>query len=117
MLKTTNCQGYRLGFYKPVDYDDYWNGAWATIIEDNNHTVWGAAFEIDSIHMKSLDDQELVNENMYVPIVKKAVTVDGEELECRSYQMIGVPNDVIDITDPATPFERKPSKSEYLLQK
>lgn len=84
-------QGYRLGFHKPLNKPDNWNGAWATIIEDKIQTVWGTLYEIDLKHLASLDAQELVHENVYVPIIKEVMTPDGDSLEARSYQMLGTP--------------------------
>lgn len=105
-------QGYRLDFYKPSDEPSIWHGASATIIEDDNHTIWGAVYEIDLMHMASLDAQEGVHIDKYVPLIKEVVTPDGEVLQCRLYQMTEAPTNPINLSDANIPFERKPSKCE-----
>lgn len=108
-------QGYRLDFYKPKDEPSIWNGASATIKEDENHSVWGAVWEIDLTHLASLDRQEGVHIDKYVPLIKEVHTPDGEVIECRTYQMIKTPTNAIDLHSPEIPHERKPSKSKQLI--
>lgn len=103
-------QGYRLDFYQPAGEPTIWNGSSATVIEDDNHTVWGAVYEIDLMHMASLDAQEGVHIDKYVPLIKQVETKDGEILECRLYQMTNAPTSAIKLSDPDIPYERKPSK-------
>lgn len=50
-----NRQGYRLDFYQPPNEPTIWNGSSATIVEDEDHVVWGTVWEIDLTHMASLD--------------------------------------------------------------
>lgn len=103
-------QGYRLDFYQPAGEPTIWNGSSATVNEDDNHTVWGAVYEIDLMHMASLDAQEGVHIDKYVPLIKQVETQDGEILECRLYQMTNAPTNAIKFSDPDIPYERKPSK-------
>lgn len=108
-------QGYRLDFWKSRSEPSIWNGSSATVIEDENHTTWGAVYEIDLTHLPSLDAQEGVHIDIYVPLIKEVITPDGETLECRLYQMTNTPTNAIDLSDPALPYERKPSKSEFFV--
>lgn len=62
------------------------------------------------MHLASLDIQEGVHIDKYIPLIKEVETPDGEQLECRVYQMINVPTNSINLSDPNNPFERKPSK-------
>lgn len=103
-------QGYRLDFYQPLGEPTIWNGSSATVIEDEKHTIWGAVYEIDLMHLASLDIQEGVHIDKYIPLIKEVVTPDGEVLECRLYQMLNVPTNSINLSDSNIPYERKPSK-------
>lgn len=104
-------QGYRLGFYLPPGEPSIWNGASATVIDDDKHSVWGALYEIDLMHMASLDCQEGVHINKYIPLIKNVFKPDGEIMECRLYQMLDVPTKSVDYSSPDIPNEQKPSKS------
>ncbi|XP_055298889.1 gamma-glutamylcyclotransferase-like isoform X2 [Sitodiplosis mosellana] len=105
-------KGYRLDFYQPVgEPSPVWNGSRATVVEDENYTVWGAVYEIDLKHLPSLDAQEGVNSKRYVPITKEIVTSDEEVLTCRSYQLTEQPTNAVNLSDPTIPLERKPSKT------
>lgn len=108
-------QGYRLDFYQPTGEPTIWNGSSATVIEDDKHTIWGAVYEIDLMHLASLDAQEGVHIDKYVPLIKEVVTPNGEILECRLYQMTDAPTNSIDLSDQNTPHERKPSKSKWKI--
>lgn len=83
------------------------------MIEDEKHSVWGALYEIDLMHMASLDAQEGVHIDKYIPLIKNVVRSDGEEVECRLYQMLDVSPRPIDYSNPSIPDEHKPSKSMY----
>lgn len=100
-----------MGFYIPTGEPSIWNGASATVIEDEKHSVWGALYEIDLMHMASLDIQEGVHIDKYIPLIKNVVKPDGVEIECRLYQMLDVPSKPIDYSDPTIPNEHKPSRS------
>lgn len=102
-----------MGFYIPPDEPTIWNGASATVIEDEKHSVLGALYEIDLMHMASLDIQEGVHIDKYVPLIKNVVKPDGEEMECRLYQMLNVPSKPVDYSNPSIPNEHKPSKSMF----
>lgn len=104
-------QGYRLDFYQPQNEPTIWNGSSANIVEDENKNVWGAVWEIDLMHLASLDAQEGVHIDKYVPLIKDVYTQDGETIECRIYQMVDAPNNEVKLSEPTTPYERKPSKS------
>lgn len=104
-------QGYRLGFYIPPGEPSIWNGASATVIEDDKHSVWGALYEIDLTHMASLDCQEGVHIDKYIPLIKEVVKPDGEVVECRLYQMLNAPSKAVDYSNLDIPNELKPSKS------
>lgn len=101
-----------MDFYQPLGEPTIWNGSSATIIEDDNHEIWGAVYEIDLMHMASLDAQEGVHIDKYVPLMKEVVTTDGKILVCRVYQMTNVPTNPVNLSDPNIPYERKPSKCE-----
>lgn len=64
-------QGYRLDFFKPESERSIWNGAAANVIEDENESVWGAVWELDLMDMASLDAQEGVHIDIYVPVMKE----------------------------------------------
>lgn len=101
-----------MDFYQPPGEPTIWNGSSATIIDDDKHTIWGAVYEIDLTHLASLDAQEGVHIDKYVPLIKEVVTPNGEVLECRLYQMTEAPTNSIKLSDPNIPHERKPSKSK-----
>lgn len=101
-----------MDFYQPPGEPTIWNGSSATIIEDEKHIIWGAVYEIDLMHLATLDIQEGVHIDKYIPLIKEVETPNGEILECRLYQMINVPTNPINLTDSNIPFERKPSKSK-----
>lgn len=103
-----------MDFYKPKDEPSVWNGAAATIKEDENHSVWGAIWEIDLTQLASLDCQEGVHIDIYVPLIKEVYTPDDKVIECRTYQMIKTPTNAINLHSPEIPYERKPSKSKQL---
>lgn len=102
-----------MDFYKEPGQPSIWNGSSATVVEDEKRTIWGAVYEIDLTHLPSLDAQEGVHIDMYVPLIKEVVTPNGEVLECRLYQMTNSPSNAIDLSNPSNPHERKPSKSEF----
>lgn len=108
-------QNYRLDFYKPASEPSIWNGASANVIEDETKSVWGAVWEIDLMDMASLDAQEGVHLDMYVPLIKEVHTPDDEVLECRLYQMSVAPTNPLKLYSEPIPLERKPSKSLYFL--
>lgn len=112
-MQCKHVQGYRLDFYKEPGLPSIWNGSSATIVEDENRSIWGAVYEIDLTHLPSLDAQEGVHIDYYVPLIKEVVTPDGEVLECRLYQMTNLPNNSIDLKSPTIPHERQPSKCKY----
>lgn len=66
--------------------------------------------------MASLDIQEGVHIDKYIPLIKNVVKPDGVEIECRLYQMLDVPSKPIDYSDPTIPNEHKPSKSMQYFQ-
>lgn len=100
-----------MDFYQPQDEPTIWNGSSATIIEDEKRTVWGSLWEIDLTHLPSLDCQEGVHIDKYVPLIKEVHTPDGELIECRLYQMVNAPTNEINLHSIDIPHERKPSKS------
>lgn len=100
-----------MDFYQPVGEPTIWNGSSATVIEDDKRTVWGTVWEIDLMHLASLDAQEGVHIEKYVPLIKEVHTPDGDLIECRLYQMVDAPTNEIDLHHPEIPHERKPSKS------
>lgn len=114
-MKIAFPKGYRLDFFQPSDEPTIWNGSSATIIDDEKSTVWGAVWEIDLMHLASLDIQEGVHIDKYVPLIKEVHAPDGEVIECRVYQMVEAPTNEIDLHQENIPFERKPSKSNFLL--
>lgn len=115
LIMTLSMQGYRLDFSRPGEPGEpsIWNGSSATIVEDEKRTVWGAVYEIDLMHMASLDIQEGVHIDYYVPLIKEVETPDGQILECRTYQMTKIPVNAIKLSDSSNPDVRKPSKSQY----
>lgn len=62
------------------------------------------------MHLASLDIQEGVHIDKYIPLIKEVVTPHGDVLECRLYQMLNVPSNSINLSDSNIPYERKPSK-------
>lgn len=108
-------QGYRLDFFKPESERSIWNGAAANVIEDENESVWGAVWELDLMDMASLDAQEGVHIDIYVPVMKEVHTPAGELFECRFYQMSNAPSNKLKLSSDTLPHERKPSKSLYFV--
>lgn len=68
------------------------------------------------MHMASLDIQEGVHIDKYIPLIKNVVKPNGEAVECRLYQMLDAPSKPIDYSNPNIPNEHKPSKSMYIVQ-
>ncbi|KAF0304795.1 Gamma-glutamylcyclotransferase [Amphibalanus amphitrite] len=81
-------KGYRLDFNY---YSKRWKGAAATIEEDCDKHVWGVIWELDEEHLKTLDEQEGVQQGIYRPVTVTAETPAGERLRCRSYQLVTPP--------------------------
>ncbi|XP_006635599.2 gamma-glutamylcyclotransferase-like [Lepisosteus oculatus] len=75
----------KFGLKKEAE-NNRWHGGLATIQESRGDEVWGAVWKIGTIHLHSLDEQELVSLQVYSPVEVK-VEAEGGELLCRSYQM------------------------------
>lgn len=55
--------------------------------------------------------QEGVHVNLYIPLVKEIYTIEGEVVQCRVYQMVNTPTDIINLSSPKIAYERQPSKT------
>ncbi|XP_022914958.1 gamma-glutamylcyclotransferase-like [Onthophagus taurus] len=95
---------HRLDF---LTYSKRWGGASATIVPMKNSHVWGAIWEIDNDHMKCLDNQEGVQDNLYFAKTVEIVLPNGEKRTCRVYQQTATPEHVDDIKE--LPKDRQPS--------
>jgi len=83
-------------FYKVAKLKDFrldfnyksrrWQGAVATIVEDPSSHVWGVVWLKDRSKLNALDEQEGVHQGIYHPLTVAVETIDGEVLECRTYQ-------------------------------
>lgn len=89
-------------------YSPTWNGCPATIIEQHGSTVFGAVWKIDEDQLHELDRQEGVYAGIYKPM-KVNVLVAGEEIACRTYQLVHNPPTPLPPQD--RPSERQPSKT------
>lgn len=98
-------ENFRLDF---AGYSNSWRGASATVAPKQGSHVWGAIWNIGSEHMDSLDKQEGVLDNIYVPLYMDIVLPDGTLKNCKLYQHTEVPKDYGDIKN--LPEERRPSK-------
>ncbi|KAI4497969.1 hypothetical protein M0802_006793 [Mischocyttarus mexicanus] len=97
-------KNYRLDF---ITYSKRWGGAAATIVPTENVSVWGAIWELDQCNLSTLDCQEGVNDNIYIPLTVDIETSTGAILKCRVYQQSKVPDNYI--KPMFLPNERLPS--------
>ncbi|XP_060528657.1 gamma-glutamylcyclotransferase-like isoform X1 [Cylas formicarius] len=81
---------YRLSF---VTYSKRWGGCSATIVPKQSSVVWGAVWELDNCHRESLDRQEGVDKNIYIPISVQIELPEGGLTLCRSYRQTADPVD------------------------
>ncbi|XP_044743554.1 gamma-glutamylcyclotransferase-like [Chrysoperla carnea] len=96
---------YRLDF---INYSSRWKGAAATIVPTPGHTVWGAIWELDDIHLASLDHQEGVHENMYFRFDATIETPEGNSITCKTYQQTVNPKMLNE--GESLPLDRRPSE-------
>ncbi|XP_037050113.1 gamma-glutamylcyclotransferase-like [Bradysia coprophila] len=103
---TGRLENYRLDFNVQ---SRNWNGAGATIVEDDDYHVYGAIWEIDISNLDELDRQEGVDQNLYRPLTKSIITPTGGQIDCRVYQQIKYPDVFYELED--LPVDRQPSRS------
>ncbi|XP_074842218.1 gamma-glutamylcyclotransferase [Carettochelys insculpta] len=83
-----NLQDFKLIFgYHEGKITSYWHGGTATIVQSPGDEVWGVVWKMNASNMKSLDDQEGVEDGIYIPIEVNVHTQEGKVLTCRSYQL------------------------------
>lgn len=114
-------QNFQLDF---ATYSNRWKGCSATIVAKKDSVVWGALWEIDNVHLESLDRwlkvfshcfqlkknvfrQEGVADNLYIPLTVNVETPEGKNLECRVYQQTATFPTLEDIGE--LPEDRRPS--------
>lgn len=83
-----------------------WEGSPSTVVEDKDEHVWGAIYQLENSNMASLDKQEGVSIQQYVPFDANVITSDNKILVCRCYKLVKQPTKQTPI-----PLERRPSKS------
>ncbi|CAB3240960.1 unnamed protein product [Arctia plantaginis] len=106
LISAAKLPNYRLDFINLGDTKETWNGAAATIVEDDETEVWGSLWRIDIDQMNNLDQQE------YPYYFAKNVTVtkrDGTEVLARTYIGKTAPNKLKKGED--LPSERRPSNT------
>ncbi|KAF9421405.1 hypothetical protein HW555_002620 [Spodoptera exigua] len=96
---------YRLDFNYQVDA---WQGAVATIVEDQDSDVWGTVWTMDTDQLHNLDEQEGVSIGMYYPKNVTVTTPSGQQLVARTYIETKNPKKA-NGTD--IPMERRPSNT------
>ncbi|KAM7358567.1 gamma-glutamylcyclotransferase-like isoform 1-T1 [Cochliomyia hominivorax] len=104
-------QDYRLDFHTT---STNWQGAPATIVPSPSDVVYGAIWEIDSCHIKDLDDQEGVHVNHYTPMTLTVYCFNlDKSLECRSYHLVDQPKTHIKTLskEQSLALNRRPSKT------
>ncbi|CAO1431602.1 unnamed protein product [Diamesa tonsa] len=101
---------FRLEFAETTYFSPTWNGCPATIIENPGSIVYGAVWTIDNDQLHELDRQEGVDVSLYKPMtVKVLINDDKEEIECRTYQLVNNPENILEPEDRTN--ERQPSKT------
>ncbi|XP_058807605.1 gamma-glutamylcyclotransferase-like isoform X2 [Phymastichus coffea] len=95
---------YRLDF---IRYSDNWHGCSATIVPSRSSEVWGVIWEIDMKDMPNLDKQEGVDAGIYLVKNVTVQTLNGDDVECRTYQQTQLPDEYIQPNE--LPPERQPS--------
>jgi len=81
-------------FKLDFDYEsERWKGAAATIKECPGKCVWGVVWRMNVSDRDNIDDQEGVHKGTYKPIEIQVCTPGGEELSCRSYQLLKTSQD------------------------
>lgn len=79
----------------------------ATIVSNPDREVWGAIWEMDVKNLASLDRQEGVHLNKYVPFNVTVETPEGESKTCRCYKLVDNPPPL----GPNNEFTKEPSKT------
>ncbi|PZC76375.1 hypothetical protein B5X24_HaOG204742 [Helicoverpa armigera] len=119
LTKRLHVQNPSANFYSAAKLKDYrldfnmqteaWQGAVATIVEDEGKEVWGAVWTISNDQMHHLDDQEGVAEGLYFPKNVTVTTRNGQYLVARTYIEVHNPNITVNPWD--LPPERRPSNT------
>ncbi|XP_011496903.1 PREDICTED: gamma-glutamylcyclotransferase-like [Ceratosolen solmsi marchali] len=95
---------YRLDF---ITFSKRWQGCAATIVPCPAFEVWGIVWEINISNMPDLDKQEGVHMNLYFAKNVIINTTIGENIECRVYQQLCLPEEYLKPI--FLPPERQPS--------
>ncbi|KAF9423500.1 hypothetical protein HW555_001055 [Spodoptera exigua] len=95
---------FRLDF---VSHYNLWGGSVATIVPHIREHVWGAIWKMQYDEMPSLDKQEGVDLQQYVPRQVNVYYPDGKQAKCRTYQHMNFPVDVTTLD--CLPENRRPS--------
>ncbi|XP_075974705.1 gamma-glutamylcyclotransferase-like [Anticarsia gemmatalis] len=103
---TAKLENYRLDFNM---YADTWNGAVATIVEDQGETVWGSLWTLDKDQINYLDEQEGVSLGWYYPKSVNVTTPNGKTVLARTYLETEIPSKLAKGED--LPIERRPSNT------
>ncbi|KAK5639984.1 hypothetical protein RI129_010795 [Pyrocoelia pectoralis] len=75
---------HRLDFHF---YRNLWHGYVATIVQDDNHEVWGALWNITENDLYNLDRQEGSDHNMYFRFLVRVERPDNVSVNCLTYQL------------------------------
>ncbi len=60
---------------------------WFFFLDDH---VWGSVWELSTSDLPNLDEQEGVSQKRYQPIEMYVTTLSGDQLKCRTYQMLNL---------------------------
>lgn len=96
-------KGFRLDFNT---FSKFWDGCPATVVSDVEQHVWGVLWQLNVSDLDSLDQQEGVQNKIYLPFEANIVTHDGKIALCRSYMLVNQPIKQIPL-----PPERRPSRA------
>ncbi|XP_077980585.1 gamma-glutamylcyclotransferase-like [Glandiceps talaboti] len=79
--------GYKFVFQDAPNFDSYWCGATANIIQSSDDITWGSVWEIENQYIDALNKQDAVDKGIYRSISITVITPTGEEVECRCLEM------------------------------
>ncbi|GJQ84399.1 hypothetical protein Trydic_g3874 [Trypoxylus dichotomus] len=113
-LRLNNPSATRNGIGKLEDYEidfasfsNRWRGAVATITAKQGKHVWGAIWELDIEHLKTLDEQEGVPKGIYFGMDVDIIVDNENKQRCRVYKLTQEAEVIQNIED--LPENRRPS--------
>ncbi|KAJ8736194.1 hypothetical protein PYW08_006850 [Mythimna loreyi] len=99
-------KNHRLDF---ILFEELWQGAVATIVEDDEEEVWGTVWTISADKLHHLDKQEGVSIGWYFAKNVTLITPSGQQLVARTYEEVDNPKNKTASFD--LPMERRPSNT------